>query len=136
MPRRDHFDGGYVGARGERPDMRFERLDMSGFIPAALRGGTSYSLQAVPRAKVKGKSQPLMGQVLYDEHPGEKQIKVGKIYVQEEHRRRGIASALADTLQRAHPEHSIDWGGFEPMGEKWRKGYNKKTGKNIKGYKI
>lgn len=133
---REHFDDGYVGARGERPQLRFERLDMSGFIPAALKGGTSYSMQAVPHAKKKGKSQPMLGQVLYDEDPKSKQIKVGKIFVQEEHRRRGVASALADTLIRGHPEHSIDWGGFEPMGEKWRRGYNKKTGQGIKGYRL
>lgn len=50
-------------------------------------------------------------------------IKIDKLEVGQDHRRRGYGSALMDELQRRHPKSSIDHGDRTDMGKSWWSSY-------------
>lgn len=56
--------------------------------------------------------------------PAHPALAVHDMKVSEEHRSKGIASAMQDELRGQHPEHMFDHGGRTPKGQKWWSQYD------------
>ena len=85
-------------------------------------GGSKYPIRTHLRAHTPEDGQ--VGALIY--YPPKRrngQILIHNLHVEPDHRRRGIASALMDELQRRHPESSIDHGDRTYDGDEWWTGY-------------
>ena len=68
-----------------------------------------------------------IGQISFGYYKPAKTVHIKYIETHEDHRRKGVATAMMKELKRQHPRKKIHWGGMTDDGAKFKRGMRRKV---------